>query len=422
MKFSSSWPSGLGRPRRSQRLHFDGAPAAAKHKKTNGSGQVGPSNRYATQWCSAAIGCALILGCATPLPVERTEPPLSVLSAPAPSESEDYCAWYGDSADRVLYFGASPFWSAMRGAGGDPTADLRAEGPQFVGRFDLKRLAFAEPLAVGGPDARAGVWDVLAHPNGRVYFTTYFESAGYVDPASGEVRRFESAGPGLNELNLGEDDVIIATRYGESASGQGSVVFLDAEGEILAEHALTAPDGYQVAPKSLAFDPVRREIWVNTDLLPTGFRGGELRYDARVLSLEGRELLRFERPEVQFMTFGPDGTGYFAERHGPLLNLRVRPPDRAGSPIFTGRIIPLDDEFAGDRDFVQDIQVDARGRVVVTRWSGRVHLVERRGEVSLIELPRPAGKGLYYTGVLDGGRLCATYCNGVTVVCHDLER
>ncbi len=345
-----------------------------------------------------------------------------MVTAPAPSESEEYCAWYGDSADRVLYFGASPFWPAMWGAGNDPTADLRHEGPQFVGRFDLERMAFAAPLAVGGPGARAGVWDVLAHPNGRVYFTTYFETAGYVDPASGEVRRFESAGPGLNELNLAEDGVIIATRYGRGANGQGSVVYLDEEGEILGEYPLTALDGYQAAPKSLAFDPLRKEIWVNTDLLPTTRSGGEVRYDTRILALDGRELLRFERPEVQFMIFAPDGTGYFAERKGPLLDLRIRPPDRAGAPILTGRIVALDDEFPGDRDFVQDIQLDGRGGVVVTRWSGRIHLVNRRGEKSLIELPRPGGKGLYYTGVTDRGRLCATYCNGVTVVCQDLAR
>jgi hypothetical protein len=354
--------------------------------------------------------------------VERSESHASVLTAPAPSESEEYCAWYGDSADRVLYFGASPFWPAMRSAGNSPTADLWHEGPQFVGRFDLARMAFAEPLAVGGPGARAGVWDVLAHPNGRVYFTTYFESAGYVDPDSGEVRRFEAAGPGLNELNLAEDGAIIATRYGEGAGGEGSVVFLDEEGEILAEHSLMAPDGYQAAPKSVAFDPLRREIWVNTDLLPTATRGGGVRYDTRVLALDGRELIRFERPEVQFMIFAPDGTGYFAERDGALLDLRIRPPDRASAPILTGRIVALDDEFPGDRDFVQDIQLDGGRGVVVTRWSGRVHLVDRRGEVSLIELPRPGGKGLYYTGVTDRGRLCATYCLGVTVVCQDLAR
>ena len=289
-------------------------------------------------------------------------------------------------------------------------------------RVDLKRLAFAEPLVVGGPDARPGVWDVLAHPNGRVYFTTYFESAGYVEPASGQVRRFEGAGLGLNELYLGEDGVILASRYGESAGGQGSVVVLDAEGAVLAEHPLEAPEGYQVAPKSLAFDPLRREIWVNADLLPKAPEQGEVRYDTRVLGPGGEERIRFERPEVQFMTFGPDGTGYFAEVAGPLLNLRIRSPERAGAAIFTGRIVPLDDDFPGDQDFVQDLRVDAKGRVIVTRWSGRIHLVSRSGAVDLIQLPRAGGKGLYYTGVAAGDRICATYCDEVTVVCHALDR
>jgi hypothetical protein len=120
-----------------------------------------------------------------------------VRTADTPSEVEDYCAWFGDARDSVLYFGAAAFWSTSRDAGGDPRADLRNTGPQFVGRFDLTRLEFQEPLAVGGPEARSGVWDVLAHPNGRIYFTTYFEPAGYVEPTSGRVRRFEAAGPGL---------------------------------------------------------------------------------------------------------------------------------------------------------------------------------------------------------------------------------
>jgi hypothetical protein len=323
---------------------------------------------------------------------------------------------------RMLYFGASPFWSALREAGGDPSADPRTQGPQFVGRFDLTRLTFAEPLVVGGPEARAGVWDVLAHPNGRIYFTTYFESAGYVDPASGRVRRFDAAGTGLNELSLSADAGIMATRYAAGARGTGSVVVLDAEGEILAEHPIDAPEGYRAAPKSLALDPLRKEIWVNTDLLPSGDAAAEIRHDTRVLGPGGRERIRFARPEVQFMRFAPDGTGYFAERDGPLLNLRIRPPERAGAAVLTGRIVPLDDEFAGGLDFVQDLQLDAEGGVVVTRWSGRIHLVNRRGEVRSMQLPRPGGRGLYYTGVRAGDLLCATYCSGVSVVCRELER
>jgi hypothetical protein len=200
------------------------------------------------------------------------------------------------------------------------------------------------------------------------------------------------------------------------------VVLLDTDGAVLAEYPLEGPEGYRAAPKSLALDPVRGEIWVNTDLLPEAGGEGETLHDTRVLGPGGRERLRFERPEVQFMAFGPDGTGYFAERDGPLLNLRIRPPDRASAAILTGRIVPLDDAFAGDQDFVQDIHVDGEGRVVVTRWSGRIHLVNRRGEVDLLRLPRPGGDGLYYTGVLAGERICATYCGGVTVVCQDLMR
>ena len=78
-----------------------------------------------------------------PLSAGRRAPPLQVLTAPPPSEAERYCAWYGDSRDQILYFGASPFWSTFREAGDDPRADLRAKGPQIVGRFDLKRLTFA---------------------------------------------------------------------------------------------------------------------------------------------------------------------------------------------------------------------------------------------------------------------------------------
>jgi hypothetical protein len=122
------------------------------------------------------------------------------------------------------------------------------------------------------------------------------------------------------------------------------------------------------------------------------------------------------------MRFGPDGTGYFAERDGPLLSLRIRSPDRAGAPILTGLIVPLDDAFPLGRDFVQEIELGAGGTVVLTRWSGRIHLVSRSGSARVIELPRAGGDGLYYTGVLAGDRVCATYCGGVTVVCRELGR
>lgn len=376
----------------------------------------------AVRGCTAAIVCALVLGCGLPGPSgQRPLGEVSIQTADSPSPLEDYCAWFGDARDSMLYFGAAAFWSTYRAAGGDPRADLRQTGPQFIGRFDLRRSRFEEPLAVGGPEARSGVWDVLAHPNGRIYFTTYFEPAGYVDPQTGRVRRFEAVGQGLNELALSSSGDILVTRYGMGVGGQGSVVVLDAEGGLRAEYPLEAPEGYQVAPKSLAFDPLREEIWVNTDLLPEAEASGEIRHDTRVLGPDGSERLRFERPEVQFMTFGPDGTGYFAERDGALLNLRIRTPDRAGSAILTGQLVPLDDDFPADLDFVQEIRVDARGDATLTRWGGRIHLVSREGKASAVQLPRPGGDGLYYTAIRQGNRLCATYCGGVTVVCRELE-
>jgi len=73
--------------------------------------------------------------------------------------------------------------------------------------------------------------------------------------------------------------------------------------------------------------------------------------------------------------------------------------------------------FPVELDFVQDIQPAADGRVVVTRWSGRVHVADARGRVRSVQLPRLDPDGLYYTAVLHGDRLCATYCADVTVVC-----
>ena len=177
------------------------------------------------------------------------------------------------------------------------------------------------------------MWDVLAHPNGRVYFTDFFGAAGYVEPATGRVVRFDALGPGLNELALGRDGQILATRYGSERGEQGSVVVLDAEGALLAEHVLGAPEGWRVAPKSVAWDPVREEIWLNTDLIPSGAQpGAEVGHDARVLGRDGRERLRFAEPEVQFVAFADDGTGWFAEVDGSLLSLRIRPPSSPRRP------------------------------------------------------------------------------------------
>ena len=363
-----------------------------------------------------------LLGCGVPRPDAPAE--VRVHQAAGPSERERFCAWFGDRDEEVLYFGASAFWSQLRVSGGDPRADLRVAGPQWVGRFDLSQERFLEPLVVATDERPGGVWDVLVHPAGRLFFTTYFDEAGYVELESGRVVRLPELGPGLNELALGPDGSVLVTRYGYGLASRGSVLVLDAEGRALAEHPLESPPGTRVAPKSVAWDPVRREIWVNADLLPgePGQAEGEIRTDTRVLSWDGAELLRFEVPEVQFMAFGPDGTGYFAERAGDALTLRIREPKAARMRLLGGRRVGLDPDFPSATDFVQELRV-SDGLAVLTRWSGRVHLVSREGRVRDVVLPRADDHrdGLYYTGILREGRLCATLCSGVAVACRDLS-
>jgi hypothetical protein len=369
---------------------------------------LGAQLRAAAAVCAAATFGAV--GC-TRGPAEPV-----AYAEPAPSGDEQYCAWFGDPADGVLYFGEAPFWWALRSGGNDPRADLRLPGPQRIGRFDLRRRRLLAPLDLGSGGSAAGTWDVLAHPNGRVYFTDFFGASGSVDPATGAVARFDALGAGLNELALGPDGRIFATRYGSERNADGSLVVFDADGALVAEHALTAPPGYHVAPKSVAWDPVRREIWVNTDLLPVaGAAHDEVRHDARVFGEDGTERLRFDRPELQFMTFSADGTGWFAEADGSALRLRVRPPERAASALLTGRIVPLDDAFS-EHDFVQDIHADGDG-AVVTRWSGKLHVVDRAGLRQDVVLTSRAGD-LYYSGVRSGGTVCATRCGTVDVVCR----
>ena len=354
----------------------------------------------------------LAFACAAP----RGQAPVHISSAPAPSADESYCAWYGDRRDDVLYFGESPFWSAMR-ATADPLADQRTPGPQRVGRFDLRREVMLDPLETGASAPRAGVWDVLAHPDGRIYFTTFFESAGSIDLATGATSRFDAAGTGLNELALLPDGRLLATRYGTSGGTTGAVVVLDEDGSVEAELTLAASPGSVAAAKSVAFDPVRRVVWVNTDVIS---RGAPPAHDARVLDLaSGREQLRIEEPELQFMRFGPDGRGWFAWRDGDRLVLRVTEPG-AAQDAASGRAIPLDDAYAGAHDFVQDMRIEADGRAVVTRWSGHVHVVAPDGRVRSVVLPQLAEGGLYYTATAVGDRVCATYCAGVTVVCAPL--
>jgi hypothetical protein len=366
---------------------------------------------------AARVGSPALLfalaGCALLDSPERDARGVEIAVAEPPSAAEDYCAWYGDAGSGVLYFGQAAFWSAYRAHGEDPTADLREPGPQLIGRFDLDRGVLLPPLDVGRPGSRSGVWDVLAHANGRVYFTTYFESMGSVDPRTGEVAHFDRLGAGLNELAPGPRASLLASRYGAAGGGGGSVVVIDPDGGLLAEHPITARGGRIAAPKTVAFDPIREEIWATTDLLPAG--SGEIGHDAVVLDASGRELRRIERPEIQFVAFARDGTGYFAEAEEGSLFLRIR------WPSGRSRRIRLERNFARALDFAQDVHV-ADGSVVIARWSGLVHVLERGGALRTLRLPKREPGALYYSAVLADDRVCATLCADVSVVCVELRR
>jgi hypothetical protein len=337
---------------------------------------------------------------------------LRVLTAPAPSPEERYCAWYGAAEGGVLYVGEAAFWSSMREAGGDPEADLRRPGPRRVGRFDLARERWLEPLEVGPPDSRSGVWDVHVQ-DGGLYFTTFFEHAGRVDLASGRVTEFDAAGRGLNELAEGPDGTVLATRYGSGRDtrGDGELLSLDPSGRVVERFALAPPTGFRVAPKTPAWDAVRDRLWTTTDLLPLAQQA--IRHDTYVLARGGAQVDRIEAPEIQFVAVGADGTFYRAEADRELW-LHARPPF---APPAAARRTLLDPAFPAALDFVQDLKPTADGRVVVTRWSGTLHVVDAAGDVATARLPRLDPDGLYYSGVIHGDRLCVSYCADVTVVC-----
>jgi hypothetical protein len=329
---------------------------------------------------------------------------------------ERYSAWFADERDGVIYFGLSPFWSEMRAHGGDPAADMLEPSAHAIGRFDTERDEFLAPLIARKPgdDSHSSVWDVLAHPNGWIYYTTYFEEMGRVRPGFGQAEHFDDLGPGLNEIALGPDQNLYVTRYG-AGRNDGGVAVISPEGLRVREVALHARSGGQTAPKSIAVDPHSGDVWVNADVVApdksVSFAAFHLAPDLHVLERLDPAL------ELQFMAFDATGRGFFVEDRAGRLELRVT---RDGAELLRVDLGPR-----APHDFAQDIHFAPDGTAAIVFWSGRVDLVRQHDgnfEHAEIQLERPeqcTGEGenaLFYSAFVIRGSVYATlYCDAAIV-------
>ena len=328
---------------------------------------------------------------------------------------ELYSAWFGDARDGILYFGLSPFWQRMRESGGDPTGELRESGALLVGRFDLRERRHLAPLVVADTPRAESTWDVLAHSNGRIYFTTFFGPMGSVRADGSDPRQYEDLGSGLNELWEAEDGRIFVTRYGPatSESPSGSLVILTPEGQLIDEWRVPALPDTRVAPKSVAVESASGDVWINTDTFPEG-RPGRITHESLRLSSTGEVESRSRSPELMMLAFDRRGTGWFAERDAGSLRLRT---------VGSGETRRIDLGPIASSDFAQDIKFSPNGAVVLTLWSGRVHVLSAAGVLRTVELAGPGnhceetgGPGLHYTAILWRDTVFATrHCGPVVV-------
>ncbi len=335
------------------------------------------------------------------------------------SAEERYSAWFADEYQGVLYFGLSPFWTELRAHRGDATADLLEPGAHLIGRFELDREIFLPPLLVRkpGPDSRSSVWDVLAHPNGWIYYTTYFEEMGRVRPGMGDVEHFDAVGTGLNEIALGPDGNLYVTRYGagvgsagDSAEGDGAVVVISPDGALLRERSLHARDGAVTAPKSVAVDPLNGDVWTNADVVAPS---GKVTFATFHLDADLRVLEQATAPELMFVAFDRAGRGFFVEDREGRVELRVTHRGTELARLDLGPRAPA--------DFAQDVHFGAGGVAAIAFWSGRIELVReedgvyRHARVTL-EKPPECADGLFYSAFAASHAVYATlYCDAAIV-------
>ncbi len=300
---------------------------------------------------------------------------------------------------------------------------MRLRGELLIGRFDLGRRAFLEPLRAlpRGETSRSSVWDVLAHSNGRLYYTTFFGALGSVAADGSDPRVHPELGAGLNELIEDPQGWIHATRYSDAPEDparqtRGGVLVLTPAGERVRETPIPPAAGRFRAPKSLALDPQSGELWVNLDAFDAE---GGVHYETLRISAGGEiQEARPAPPELHFAAFDRAGRGWFAESLDGELRLRVT---QRGAELARASLGPRE-----PLDFVQDIQFAPDGRALLALWSARVVVARlgAAGGLSLRELAlaRPAdcvaprGRSLLYTAVATRERVFATLFCGATVL------
>jgi hypothetical protein len=272
-------------------------------------------------------------------------------------------------------------------------------------------------VRAAGPRVRGSVWDVLVHPNGRVYYTTFFEEMGSVRADGADVEHYARLGSGLNEIALAPGGELAVTRYAGAADGTGptGVAIVSPAGELVRQLELSPLEGRIPAAKSLAVDPASGELWLNTDSID---RGGAVTHETIRLAADGRVLARRGAPpELHFPFFDAAGTGWLARAADGRLELRVL---ARGAPPRSLALGPL-----GPGDFVQEVRSTPSGGVVLALWSGRVVAVEPEGNGYRcarlrLRLPpdcaAPAGRSALYTAMVHGERLYATLFCGATVL------
>ena len=278
---------------------------------------------------AALIGFA----CATP----RDGDSVRIATAPPPSSTEQYCAWYGDRRDDVLYFGESPFWNAMRAAGGDPMADSHERGPQVIGRFDLRSESMLASVPTAARDPHAGVWDV-PRPSQRARLLHDLLRVGRLGRPRDRRGQSSStaAGTGLNELALRPDGRVLATRYGAAGGGTGSVVVLDPDGAIEAELPLRSRAQRRRSGQESRLRPGARGRLGEHRPRPARRRPERSRRARARVRDRPRARCGSTTPELHFPRFTADGRGFFAWQQGSRLTLRMTQPGRgAGRQLGT---------------------------------------------------------------------------------------